>query len=354
MLKKIIYTILILALVALTIYKLKTNKDTTENRVYQYDKEKPIAVQVIHIKPEVAEDEFLFTGTFEPKSESKLSTDMQGKVNAVLVDLGSVVQQGQSLIQLDNSLLKLQLQTVELQIEGLEADVRRFTVLANAEAIQGVQLEKAELGLKTAKVQKATLLQQISKTTVRAPFNGIITAKFTEEGAFAAPGMPLLQITQISNLKFTVNVPEDKLSQFTMGQVCKVSADVYPELLLEGKVIMIGSKANMGNSYPIQLAVKNTDDMKIKSGMFGKVSVNNEGDSKSESMRISIPASAMVGTAIQPQVYVIQDGIAVLQNINIAERLGDKVIVSQGLSEGDLVVINGFINLYEGAKVTLK
>lgn len=350
MLKKAIYTLAILALIVFTVFKLKSNKETTEKRVYQYDKEKPISVQVININAENAEDEFLYSGTFEANKESKISADFQGKVNTVLVDLGSRVQKEQPLIQLDNSLLKLQLQSVEIQIEGLEKDVKRFSVLAAADAIQGVQLEKAELGLKTAKVQKATLLEQIDKTTISAPFKGIVTAKFTEEGAFAAPGMPLLQITEISNLKFTVNVPENDLSKFNEGQICSVSADINPELLLDGKVTMIGSKANMGNSYPVQLALKNTTDLKIKSGMFGKVKVKSGSNTK----QIIIPASVMVGTTIQPQVYVVKNGSAVLQNITVFERLEDKVIVSQGLMEGDKVVSNGFINLFDGAKVTLK
>lgn len=350
MLKKAIYTLAILALIVFTVFKLKSNKETTEKRVYQYDKEKPVSVQVINIKAENAEDEFLYSGTFEANKESKISADFQGKVNAVLVDLGSRVQKEQTLIQLDNSLLKLQLQSVEIQIEGLEKDVKRFSVLAAADAIQGVQLEKAELGLKTAKVQKATLLEQIAKTTILAPFKGTVTAKFTEEGAFAAPGMPLLQITNISNLKFTVNVPENDLSKFNEGQICSVSADIYPELLLDGKITMIGSKANMGNSYPVQLALENTTDLKIKSGMFGKVKVKSGSNTK----QIIIPASVMVGTTIQPQVYVVKNGSAVLQNITVLERLEDKVIVSQGLMEGDKVVSTGFINLFDGAKVTLK
>ncbi len=350
MTKKIIYTVAILVLIAFTVYKLKSNKEITENRVYQYDKEKPISVRAMTVNLVNSENEYHYSGTFEPNRESKISADFQGKVMAVLVDLGSRVQKGQTLIQLDNSLLKLQLQSIEIQIEGLEADVKRFSVLAAADAIQGVQLEKSELGLRTAKVQKATLLEQIDKTTIRAPFNGIVTLKFTEAGAFAAPGMPLLQITEISNLKFTVNVPENDLSKFSEGQICQVSADVYPDLLLDGKVSMVGSKANMGNSYPVQFILKNTDDIKIKSGMFGKVSIK----SISNSNRIIIPASAMVGSTIQPQVYVIKNGNAVLQNITVSERLEDKVSVSQGLAEGDKVVTNGFINLFNGAKVTLK
>ena len=93
---------------------------------------------------------------------------------------------------MDNSLLKLQLQTVEVQIEGLQDDVNRYTILTEADAVQGVQLEKAKLGLKSAKVQKATLQEQINKTTIKAPFSGVVTAKLSEIGAFAAPGVPLL------------------------------------------------------------------------------------------------------------------------------------------------------------------
>lgn len=350
MLKKAIYIVVAIAIVALTVFQLKKNKETTEKRVYQYDKEKPIGVQTMTVMPEVLENTSVFSGTFEPDKESKISADIQGKVNAVLVDLGSSVQKGQTLIQLDNALLKLQLQTVEIQIEGLETDVARFSVLAKAEAIQRMQLEKVEQGLKTAQVQKATLLEQISKTTIRAPFSGIVTAKFTDAGAFAGPGMPLLQISEIAQLRFTLNVPEINLPLFEVGQIYSVSADVYPELALTGKVNMVGSKANMGNSYPVQLTLKNTSDLKIKAGMFGKAKVTSGGNAQ----RIIIPASAMVGTSIQPQVYLVKNEKAVLQNITVSERLENKVVVAEGLSEGDKIVTNGFINLSDGAKITIK
>ncbi len=180
---RIIYIIIGLAIIVSMIIRLKSNKETTLRRVYQYDKEQAINVQASTLKLENVKNDISYAGTFEPNKETKVSADIQGKINSVLVDVGSIVKKGEALVQLDNSLLKLQLQTVEIQIEGLEADVKRYTVLANADAIQGVQLEKADLGLKSAKVQRATLLEQINKTTIIAPFNGIVTAKLTEEGA---------------------------------------------------------------------------------------------------------------------------------------------------------------------------
>ncbi len=348
--KKILYVLIPLAIIAVVVIRLKSNKDVTQEKIYQYDKTQALNVQVDTIKLQKAEDDISYSGTFEPNKETKISAETQGKINSVLVDVGSSARKGQVLIQLDNSLLKLQLQTIEVQLEGLEADVKRYTILTEADAIQGVQLEKAALGLKSAKVQKAILLEQINKTTIRAPFNGIVTAKLSEVGAFAAPGIPLLQITDIAQLKFTVNVTESDLKQFKLNQNYNVIVDESPENTLLGKATMIGSKANMGSSFPVQFSVNNTADLKIKSGMFGKVILKND----SQEMAIVVPSSAIQGSITQPQIYVIQNGKAILQNITISKKIQNKSVVSSGLKVGDVIITNGFINLFEGANIRIK
>ena len=348
--KKTIWIIAGIAVVGLVIFKLTSNKKITESKVYQFNKEKPISVSVDTIQLKNIHKEGAFTGTFEPNKETKISAETQGKINAVLVDVGSFVHQGQAIIQLDNSLLKLQLQTVDVQIEGLQDDVKRYTILTQADAVQGIQLEKAKFGLKSALVQKSTVQEQINKTTIRAPFSGVVTAKLSEVGAFAAPGVPLLQITDISILKFTVNVPENNLKQFQSKQNYSISVDAFPELTLNGKLSMIGSKANMGNSFPVQFQVTNTKQSEIKSGMFGKVSFS-ENEAK---QGILIPSSAIINSENQAQVYVVKNGKSVLQTITIAKNIGNKTIVSGGLNVGDIIVTNGFINLFDKANVVIK
>lgn len=345
--KKIIGIIALIAIIAIVFLKLKSNKQITENRVYQIDKDKPISVGVDTIKLQNINENVIYSGSFEPNKETKVSAETQGKVISVLVDVGSHVNKGQTLIQLDNSLLKLQLQSVDVQIEGLQDDVNRYTILTKADAIQGVQLEKAQLGLKSAKVQRATLLEQINKTTIKAPFSGIVTAKLTEEGAFAAPGIPLIQITDIASLRFTINVPEKELMHFQLNQQYSITADAISDVSILGKVLMIGSKANMGSSFPIQFKVNNTKNLEIKSGMFGKVSAKES----NEEQGIIIPSSSIVEEEGQAQVYIVKNGKAILQSINISKTVGNKSVVSSGLEVGDVFVINGFINLFEGANV---
>jgi len=348
--KKILYILISLALIAAVVIRLRSNKATTQERVYRFDKQQPVAIQADTLRQTDVDGEHVYTGMFDPDKESRISAEVQGKVNKIFVDAGSVVKSGQPLLQLDNALLKLQLQSVEVQVEGLQSDVDRYTVLSEADAVQGVQLEKAQLGLKAALVQRSTLLEQIDKTTVRAPFSGIVTAKLTEVGAFAAPGIPLLQVTDIATLKFTVNVPEDELKNFASGTSVVIFADAYPDLRVSGQIVMIGSKGNAGNSFPVQVNVRNTTDLKIKSGMFGKLMQKETGPEKG----IVIPASAITGSAVQPQVYVIRNGQATLRNITISGRIGNEAVVSSGLQEGEVIASGGFINLYDGANVIVK
>ncbi len=345
--KNIINILILLALVALIVLKLKENKEIVADRVYHFDKEQPINVHTQKLSIGSDNEEYLITGNFMPNRDARINAEMQGKITAIYVDAGSVVKKGQKLIKLDASLMELQLKTLDVKIEGLEADVKRFKILTEADAIQGVQLEKVELGLKAAKSERATVLEKISKTGIYAPFSGVITMKMTEVGSFAAPGMPLLQLTDINKLKFTINVPEDDLSLFKLNHTYPIKVDAFPELDLSGKTTMIGSRGNMGNSFPVQFEVKNTSDQKIKSGMFGKLLLE-----QSNAENIVVAASSIVGSNVQPKVYVVSDGKAVLRDVVIEKRVGNKAVIASGLNAGDEIVTSGFINLFDGANIS--
>ncbi len=348
--KKLIYIIVPLLLLVLLVIWLKRNKEISSSRVYHYNKEQPILVDAdtIQLQPVTAVREY--TGTFEPFRESKISTDQPGKIRQYFVDAGSYVNTGAPLVKLDDELLRLQLAAVDVQIRGLETDVNRYTVLVKADAIQGVQLEKATIALQSARVQRNTVLEQIRKTTITAPFKGIVTQKLSEAGAFAAPGVPLLQLTDIAQLYFTIQVPESDLPFFEAGQSFRIHADPYPQQLLSGKITLVGSKGNTANLFPVQLLVKNTPARSIKAGMFGKVEHNNPLPSKG----ILLPASAIIGSGLQPQVYLVEAGKALLTSVTIGQRLGNQVLVTGGLQEGAVIITGGFINLYDRVPVRLK
>lgn len=345
--KKILYIIIPLALVVAVVSKLAMNKKTAEERVYIYDPEQSIQVMAQKVSSSSLQPEYSFTGTFEPNRETKLSAEVQGKVNRVLVDNGSLVRKGQVLIQQDDAMLQLQLKSALVQVSGLEADLKRYQILVENDAVQGVQLEKTELALETAQVQISTLKEQISKSSIRAPFDGVVTAKLTEEGDFAAPGKPLIQLTDISQLKLTIQVPEQDLKLFEQGKEYTIQ---IPGLSQEasGKVNMVGSRGNVGNSFPVEIIISNTAKQEIKAGMFGELRMKAEAGQSG----MLIPSQAILGSDLSPQVYLVKDRKAVLQNIQIEKRFPNQVLVGSGLSEGDVLIIGGLINVFEGANVT--
>jgi RND family efflux transporter MFP subunit len=345
--KKIITIVVLALLVGLTIFQLAKNKSETEAIVFHYDKDKSIKVDVITAKVSNLDTRQTIDGNFMANREVKLNADIQGKINVIKVDLGSEVQQGQILIELDNSLLKLQLESVKIQVQDLEKDYERYRVLTEADAIQKAKLDKIQLQLQSAIIQRKTIEEQINKTTIRAPFDGVITQKFTEIGAFAAPGVPLLQLSQMNVLRFTAFVGEGEINQFSINSNVLLKADQYPQVDFSGKVIALGSKANQAARYPVEIEVQNSKETPLRAGMFGQVILNHQ----SKQNGIVLPLSVVQGQLDAAKVYVVKDGKAVLVPIQVNSTEGASVLVGGGLSAGDKIVSKGYVNLFDGATV---
>ena len=127
--KNIISIIIVIGIFVLIGLKLKTNKEIVKNRIYIYDKEKPIKVfaQKIEEKPIAFNQQF--TGSFDADREVRVNADVQGKITHFYVDEGAKVRKGQPLVKLDESLLKTQLSQINVQIETLNKDLKRYQVL---------------------------------------------------------------------------------------------------------------------------------------------------------------------------------------------------------------------------------
>ncbi|MEK7255668.1 MAG: efflux RND transporter periplasmic adaptor subunit, partial [Bacteroidota bacterium] len=260
---------------------------------------------------------------------------------------GDFVQTGQTVARLDDTLLRLQVEALDVQIEGHSSDLRRYEVLTSAEAVPGVQLEKTRLALKAAEVQRKTLLEQISRTAIRAPFPGIVTLKMVETGAVIAPGVPLAQLTDIRSLKLTVSVPEVELSRFRKGQNLNAKADALPGKTLAGQVSLVGSKGDAAHNFAVQVLVKNPQPDALKAGMYGSVIFAE----KAAGQVLAIPLSALTGSAKSAQVFVVENGKARLREVRLGVSGERYAQVLAGLQTGEIVVTGGLVNLEEGTPV---
>jgi len=351
--RKLLPLLIILLLAAFAVFKLVNNKRTAEDRVFHYDAARPVEVSAVMATEVDVPTGRSFFGTFEPGREVKVSPDLQGRIVSMKADLGHRVAAGEVLAALDDSLLRLQLRVLEVKAEGLAADVRRFRVLADADAIQRVQLEKAELGLKAVNVETATVREQLRRTAVLAPFSGIITQKMAELGAFAAPGAPMFQLTDIAELRFTVNVPEADLSLFREGRQYTVTADAMLTGKFAGTVTLVGSRSDMSNNFPVQLTVKNRAEDGLRPGMMGRVTIAATDKENGPAKGIMVPTQAVIAAEGGQRVYVVENGKAMLRDVVTGIRTDAMTEVRAGIVSGDTVITSGFVNLRDGLPVAV-
>lgn len=346
--KRIIGILVLVGIIVIIVVQLKSNKKIAENRVYTYDKETEIPVFAEVIGDSKSNKEKKYSGSFEAANELKISAETQGRITNIYVKEGQKVTKGQKLIKIDDALLQLKLKGVNTKISGLEKDLKRYKALTDDDVIQAVKLEKTELALEGSQTERSTILEQIRKTTIKAPFTGVITMQFCEIGGFAAPAMPLLEITNINQLKFTINVSENDIQFFKKDVKFKVVSDAFPNDKIDVSWLRTSSKGNFGNSFKVEFLVKNTSN-KIKSKMFGNLYLSNQ----SNNDMIAISSKAIIGSEINPEVYLIKDGKAVRTSISISQRTQDQIIIKSGISKGDVIITGGFINIFDNANVTI-
>lgn len=343
--KRIISILIIVGLLTIVVIQLAQNKKEAENRVYQYDKEAPVKVFGEVVKDKSETHNKTFSGLFESMNEVKVSADIQGKITQIFVKEGQKVSKGQALLKMDDQMLQLQLNVLETKLDALKKDESRYQTLSNEDAVPAITLEKTQNAIATIEAEKKTILEQINNSTVRAPFNGVVSMRFCEVGGFASPAVPLFELINQTELKFVINVPEEDLYLFTENQHYSVTTGITANSS-SASLSQVSSKGGMGNSFKVEFALDNSSGIKPK--MNGELKFVTNQSSKDA---LTISSKAIIGSESNPEIYVVSNGKAVRTPISILSRNGDYLSVKGEINKGDTIVIGGFINLFDNANV---
>src|SRR3989338_1502880 len=322
--KVIIIGVVVVGLIGLTVMKLMSNKSKAEAKIYIHDVNAEVLVETTTMQEHKFESGFSYLGTFEPYRQNTIGSDASGKIIRLSVEEGDRVSQGTVIAKIDDEMLQLQLENAEVSIEGQQNDDKRYSNLEKENAVAGVQVEKTKLGLRSAEIQK----------------------KLVDLGSVIGPGTPLVEITDISSLKLTVNVPERDILKFKLNQAVSVNADIYGNRSFDGKVTNISVVADKSHNFKVQITLKNSKQ-ELMAGMYGSVHLSNS----NSVTRMAIPRKALIGSSKNPQVYVVRNGIAILNDINAGTSDGDYIEVISGISKNDKIVVKGQVNLEDKTKV---
>jgi RND family efflux transporter MFP subunit len=348
--KRLIVALAILSILGLSAWKLMSNKEKVEAKVYRPDANQRIGVRATTVQIRDLSQQTQYLGAFAPNRKVDIRPQVGGEVLSLPIESGQSVKAGQLLAKLDDAGLRYQLEALKVNLEGAQNDLRRYEALVQGDATPAVNVEKTRLSIRATEAQIKQLQKQIAHTSITAPFSGIVTQKLIEKGSVVGAGTLVATITDISSLKLVVNIPEKAINGFKIGQSVPVSTEVYQGVSFPGKITMVGAEGDAAHNYPVEITLSNSAATQLKAGMYGTIATNEQIKEKS----LSIPRQALVGSSKQPQVYVVENGKAILRTIEIGASTNEFYEVTKGLAEGDQVVSSGQINLQNGALVTIQ
>lgn len=290
-----------------------------------------------------------YSSSIVPYEEVHLASSSPGRVERIFVEIGDRVKKGDILVQMDRT----QLQQAMVNLKNTETDFMRLDTLNKVGSISKQQYDQMKARYDIAKSNVEFLREN---TTLRAPFDGVISGKYYEDGELYS-GMPnttagkaaILSIVQIDPLKVIVNISENYFPYIKTGMEATVTSDLYAEKIIIGKVLRVYPTIDPSTrSFTVEIKIDNTNNL-LRPGMFCRVTLN-----LGEEMALVVPAVAVLKMQGSNERYVFleEDGVARYVTVSIGNRYDDKLeIISDKIREGSNLIVSGQARLVDGAHV---
>jgi RND family efflux transporter MFP subunit len=305
-------------------------------------------VSVISVTREQLTNQLSQVGTIVSNNDVAVVSEISGKVTAVMITQGSYVRKGSPLLKIEDVVPEANFIAAQANYEKAQKDYDSYKALYSKGLISESDLDSARLAFKSAQAQYIGAQKQYHNSLITAPIAGIVTARPVNIGDMVNPGTMVANVIDNSSFKVELNIGEKDAFKIKEGDKVTVGTDAYPGIKINGIVKSISDKADAAHTYPVEIVIPSNKQYPLKSGMFGAVSF----DLGTQNV-LTVPRAAIVSSIKNPQVFVVKDGVAVLRNIVTGIQDDVDVAVTQGLNEGEMLVVSGQNNLHDKVKVTV-
>lgn len=306
----------------------------------------------------------VITGSIEPERRADLRAEVSSVVLQVYKDNGDVVRRGDLLVRLDDSAIRDSLasaqEAVRAASQSFEQAVRqyqRLKTLRESGMATTQQLEDAEMrrnntqsDLSAAKSRAAQARQQLDRTLVRAPFDGVVSGRKVSAGDTAQIGKELLKVMDPASLRFEGLVAADALGDIKLGQTVSFKVNGYGQKVFAGAVKRVNPLANASTRQVEVLVAFASGEQPQLAGLYAEGQI--EAASKTGLM---VPALTLAREGDKVFAWRFKNGTVQKLSLELGERnprLGDFEVHS-GLNAGDQLIRNPTSMLKDGQKAEL-
>ena len=304
-----------------------------------------------------------FPGEVRAREESPLAFRVGGKLVRRAVDAGARVERGQVLAELDPADQALQAQAAQAQLAAAEAelvrakgDLDRYARLVDQQLVsrstydaQKAAYEAAAGQARAARAQWEVTRNQAGYAELRAPDAGVIASRQAEAGQVVAAGQTIFVMAADGGREVAIDLPEDRIRQFKVGDAAQVELWSAPGRRLPGTIREIAPAADaQTRSFAARVALDAGARDQVELGQSARVYLAQAGGDGS----LQVPLSALQrGQGDAAAVWVVRQGKALRIPVTAGTFGSDSVPVSGGWQAGDGVVAAGGHLLREGEAV---
>jgi len=307
----------------------------------------PSAVKVFVVKRTLFSENILTTGTALANEEADLKPEVSGKVVKIYFVEGSLVQEGKLLVKINDADLQAQLQKTNLQIQLAEEKESRQKKMLEINGVSKEDYDVLVNQVNTLKADREYLNAQIRKTEIRAPFTGVVGLRSISEGTFVSPTTIVASMQQLNPIKIDFSIPEKYVGLLSKGDVLYYQVEGIDNAF-KATVFAIEPKIDLATRTLKVRALSYDHQNKVLPGTFVKISMT-----KKRSNSILIPTEALVPELKGHQVYFYRNGKAYKQKIVAGTRTENKVLINEGIEEGDTIITSGIMQLKPEASVKI-
>lgn len=311
-------------------------EEVSQDRVEQV-RTTPLAYQEVSRQIELST-------TLQGYEEMNISPSLTGIIEKIYVEVGDRVRKGDTLVRMDQN----QLNTTRLAYANLQIEMNRVRMLLESEAISQQTYDQTKLSFD----QTAESLRFLEENTfVLAQYDGVISSKSYEDGELYAGAQPILRLTQISELKAYVNVPETYFPKVKEGMKVNVYSDIYPDKVFPATIEIVYPTVDpASHTFTLKLRIPNRSEL-IRPGMYVSTVLDL---GRTEALVVPYQSVLRLIGSNNRYVFVDDGGVAKRVFVEIGERHDQTIeISSDSLKVGDPIVTTGQAKLVDGVRLNV-
>ncbi len=311
--------------------------------------EKAIVVSVATVSSAAQAQSLLRTGTLRARRTVKLYTQEEGRIDALPVYQGDRVAAGSVVARLDNSLFNAELRKAEALQRQAELNLQRVQRLAERKLVSADEQLRADTEARVAAAEVSLLKTRLGYTTLKAPFDAVVTERLFEPGDAVPRYAHLLTLADPNSLMIDVGVSELLLPALQTGAAVEVSIDALGSTRHAGQITRIHPDVDAVTRQGIVEVELAPAPAGAQAGQLARVYLTGD-----IATRRSIPLNALRQDPNGEYVFVIDDTqTAQRRSVHSGASFGTSIEILDGLNDGERVVTRGFIELAAGKRVQI-